>query len=158
MAKTGKSRPSRSPLQPLSNNINGRPNTVGSPPIPAQPFQPALRPAQAFRRPELPLPSPRPPRLPSRAPALPPRRAAAATSLRGPVPLGQLVPNAAGEHLRCAEAEAARAGVHGVAAAVSGVVERHDAPRRRQKELQHRFAQTQGEGARNEIGDAQAKR
>lgn len=142
MAKTRESRTSRPPLQPLPNDNDGRPRSLRGCAISPQPFQLTVRLAQALRGTELPIPAPRPSGLPAGAAALPPRRTAAAATLRGSLPFGQLLPDAAGQHIGGAATQTAHPGVHGVAAAVPRVLVGRKPAGSRQKEFEHRFVTT----------------
>lgn len=166
MAQTRKSRPDRSPVQPLPERER-RPRRRDDRRRPqlAEPLQSTLRPPQTVRRPLLSLPAARPARLPAvAAAAVPPRRAASlARALRRHLrPVGrELVPNLAREYIGGAAAEIARgaaARVRRVAAPFAGRRIGVGAAGRRPTELEHRDAKTQGAGARDASRDAAAKR
>lgn len=159
MAKTRESRSTRSPLHPLHVPNGRRTRAVGSGAVPSQPLQSAVRVAQTVRLPGIPLPASHATRILTGAVPLPQGRSAAVASVRRSLPLGQFLPDAAREYFGGSTAEAARAGVHGVAAVIAGGRDRSRYPaRRRPEEFEHRLVETEGEGARDEVGIVEAER
>lgn len=145
----------RPPVQPLPEPVRGRADALRRAALTPEPLQPAVRPAETVRLATVPVSAARVAQLPAVAAALSSRRAAAPAAVGQPLSVGQQLPIVAGQHFGRAEAEA---GVHGLAAALSRLVDGRDAARRRQEEQQHSVAEAEGQGARVEIGDAAAER
>ena len=161
MAQAGKGGPPGAPLQPLPLAGPRRAGALRRRPDPSEPLQSSIRPAQALRPPDLPLPPSHAPRVPAHPEPLPQGSGDPLAAPGGAVPLSELVPDAARQHFggSAAPEAAQQSGVHRFPAAFAD--DRHrsrDAPRRRQKELQHSVVEAQGEGARAPVRDAPAKR